>query len=58
MDSEKIKEHFCKEYLKSVVDNNYNYTEKQKLDLKLIIDNGKTPNEIIEAMLVYFAFPI
>lgn len=56
MDNKEIKEHFCKEYVKTVIDNNHNYTEKQKHDLKLIVDSGKTPNEIIERMLIYFAF--
>ena len=41
--------------LKKVVDNGQNYTEKMKSDLKEIIDHGKSPEEICEATLAYFA---
>ena len=44
-----------KELLKKVVDNGQNYTEKMKSDLKEIIDHGKSPEEICEATLAYFA---
>ena len=40
---------------KKVVDNGQNYTEKMKSDLKEIIDHGKSPEEICEATLAYFA---
>lgn len=50
-----MQEHVCKELLKKVVDNGQNYTERMKSDLKEIIDLGKSPEEICEATLAYFA---
>lgn len=50
-----MQEHTFKELLKKVVDNGQNYTEKMKSDLKEIIDHGKSPEEICEATLAYFA---
>lgn len=48
-------QYLCKELLKKIVDNGQNYTEKMKSDLKEIIDLGKSPEEICEATLAYFA---
>ena len=50
-----IQEHFYKEMLKQVVKNSPNYTEKIKSDLCNIIDIGKTPEDICQAVLLYFA---
>ena len=55
MTEKEIQEHLCKELLKKIVDNGQNYTEKMKSDLKEIIDLGKSPEEICEATLAYFA---
>ncbi len=55
MTEKEMQEHACKELLKKVVDNGQNYTEKMKFDLKEIIDQGKSPEEICEATLAYFA---
>lgn len=55
MTEKEMQEHACKELLKKVVDSGQNYTEKMKSDLKELIDQGKTPEEICEATLVYFA---
>lgn len=41
--------------VKKIVVNGQNYTEKMKSDLKEIIDLGKSPEEICEATLSYFA---
>ena len=56
MNQKKMQEHFTKEALKRIVDNSPNYTEQIKQDLKNIIDAGNTPEEIAEAILMYFAF--
>lgn len=55
MAEKELREHACKELLKKVVENGQNYTEKMKSDLKEIIDQGKSPEEICEATLAYFA---
>ena len=55
MTEKEIQEHLCKELLKKIVDNGQNYTEKMKSDLKEIIDLAKSPEEICEATLAYFA---
>ena len=55
MTEKEMQEHAFKELLKKVVDNGQNYTEKMKSDLKEIIDQGKSPEEICEATLAYFA---
>lgn len=55
MTEKEIQMHVCKELLKKVVDSGQNYTEKMKSDLKAIIDQGKSPEEILEATLAYFA---
>ena len=51
----KFIEHFAKERLKQTIDNNYNFTEKQKHELKLIVDSGRTPEDVIKGILAYFA---
>lgn len=56
MNQKKIQEHLTKEALKHIIDNSPNYTEQIKQDLKNIIDAGNTPEEIAEAILMYFAF--
>lgn len=50
-----IQEHFYKETLKNCVRTCQNYTEKMKQDLCRIIDCGQTPEEICQAVLLYFA---
>ena len=56
MNQKRMQEHLTKEALKRIVDNSPNYTEQIKQDLKNIIDVGNTPEEIAEAILMYFAF--
>lgn len=56
MTQKRMQEHLTKEALKRIVDNSPNYTEQIKQDLKNIIDAGNTPEEIAEAILMYFAF--
>ncbi len=56
MNEKKLNKHLKKECLKNVIDNNHTYTDKQKQDLKLIVDAGETPEEILEGILSYFAF--
>ena len=56
MNQKRMQEHLAKEALKRIVDNSPNYTEQIKQDLKNIIDAGNTPEEIAEAILMYFAF--
>ena len=53
---DKLIEHFAKESLKQTIENNYNFTEKQKHELKLIVDAGRTPEDVIKGILAYFAF--
>lgn len=55
MTEKEMQEYACKELLKKVVDNGKNYTEKMKTDLKEIIDQGNSPEEICKATLIYFA---
>lgn len=55
MDQEKMNEHIIKETLKRIVDNSPNYNDNVKRDIKAIIDMGKSPEEILEAVLSYFA---
>ena len=52
----KLMEHFAKEGLKQAIDNNYNFTDLQKHELKLIVDAGRTPDDVIKGILAYFAF--
>ena len=56
MNQENTQERFTKEALKLIVDNSPNYSVQVKQDLKKIIDAGHTPEEIAEAILMYFAF--
>lgn len=56
MNQKRMQEHLTKEALKRIVDNSPNYNEQIKQDLKNIIDAGNTPEEIAEAILMYFAF--
>lgn len=56
MNEKKLNKHLKKECLKNIIDNNHAYTDKQKQDLKLIVDAGETPEEILEGILSYFAF--
>ena len=52
----KIIGHIAKERIKQLIDSNFNYTEKQKYELKLIVDSCKTPEEVICRILTYFSF--
>ena len=54
--NDKLMEHFAKESLKQAIDNNYNFTNQQKHELKLIVDAGRTPDDVIKGILAYFAF--
>ena len=54
MTTENLAEFASKELLKKAVDNNANYTEKVKADLKAIIEHSKTPEEMCVAFLTYF----
>lgn len=53
--NDKLMEHFAKESLKQAIDNNYNFTTQQKRELKLIVDAGRTPEDVIKGILAYFA---
>ena len=53
--NDKLMERFAKESLKQAIDNNYNFTNKQKHELKLIVDAGRTPEDVIKSILSYFA---
>lgn len=55
MNREKMQEHIAKEMLKKIVDNSPNYTERMKYDLKMIIDAGTTPEEVLKVTLSYFS---
>lgn len=55
MNQDKLNEHMAKNAMKRIVDNSPNYTHQMKQDLKTIIDAGRSPEEICEAMLKYFA---
>lgn len=55
MDQKKINEHIAKETMKRIVDNSPNYDDNVKRNLKAIIDLDKSPEEILEAVLSYFA---
>ena len=50
-----MEEHFCKDVLKKIVDNSKKYLQNEKEDLKVIIDESKTVEEMVELMLIYFA---
>lgn len=54
MTTENLAEFASKELLKKAVDNNANYTEKVKADLKAIIEHSKTPEEMCISVLAYF----
>ena len=53
---DRLIEHLTKEVLKQEIENNYNFTQQQKHDLKLIVDAGRTPGDVIKGILAYFAF--
>lgn len=55
MQGKNMEEHFCKEVLKKIVDNSKKYLQNEKEDLKVIIDESKTVEEMVEMMLIYFA---
>ena len=55
MQGKNMEEHFCKEVLKKIVDNSKKYLQNEKEDLKFIIDESKTVEEMVEMMLIYFA---
>lgn len=43
-----------KELLKKTVDNNNNYPQNAKNDIKLIIDTSDTVDQMVEKLLTYF----
>ena len=55
MNQNDLTEHLTKEALKQTVDNSPTYSEKMKRELKAIIDAGKSPSEILQMTLTYFA---
>lgn len=55
---ERTKKTLCKETVKTIVENSPNYSEEVKNDLKMIIDNGKTHEEIFSETLLYFSTKI
>lgn len=55
MTEKERQEHTAKEILKKIVDESSNYTPKMKNDNKIIINAGKTPEEICQAVLSYFS---
>lgn len=55
MNQKDLQEHVTKETLKRIVDTSPNYSENVKRDLKTIIDAGKSPEDILQATLLYFA---
>lgn len=48
-------EHAFKELLKKIVDNSPYYSEAVKAQVKLIIDVGKSPEDICEGVLSYIS---
>lgn len=48
-------EHFSKEVLKQAVDNNPNYPDWVKAELKAIIDAAQTPDELVLGILAFFS---
>lgn len=55
---ERTKKTLCKETVKTIVENSPNYSEEVKNDLKIIIDNGKTQEEIFSETLLYLSTKI
>lgn len=55
MQGKNMEEHFCKDVLKKIVDNSKKHLQNEKEDLKVIIDESKTVEEMVELMLIYFA---
>ncbi len=55
MKQDNMQEHITKEALKLIIDKSPNYSDQIKQDLKNIIDAGNSPEEILQATLLYFA---
>lgn len=55
MNQDKLNEHMAKEAMKHIVNNSPNYTPQMRQDLEIIIDAGKSPEELCKAILTYFA---
>lgn len=55
MNTDKLNEHIIKETFKRALDNNPNYPEWVKRDLKTIIDLSKSYHEMADGVLAYFA---
>ncbi len=53
--SENFQDKITKEMLKTIVDNSPNFSEQVKYELKLIIEQGNTMEEITKNTLAYFA---
>lgn len=54
-----LQEHAFKEMLKKIVDNSPNYPHHVKEQVKLLIDAGKSPEDICEKVISYMsALPI
>ena len=55
MNKNQAEEHITKEILKKYVDNNNNFPEHVKHDLKALVDASKQPEELVLSLLTYFA---
>jgi len=55
MNKNEMQEHIFKESLKRQVDNNPNFSDQMKWDIKAIIDAGNTPEEILMATFSYLS---
>lgn len=50
-----FKEHIYKEVIKKTIDSSQNYSEQMKKEMKDIVDVGRSPEEICQAIVVYLA---
>lgn len=50
---DKVTEKFCKELMKSIIENNPQFTEEAKNNMKNIIEGAKKPEDALEGCLLY-----
>ena len=55
IDMNRLIEHQSKEILKNMVDNTQGFTENMRYDLKGIIDMSRSPEELVQTVLLYFS---
>lgn len=55
MNDNEAKEHITKETLKKIVDGSNRWSEQVKVNVKAIIDSSKSPEEILQGVLLYLA---